>query len=121
MSKNPLIPAKAGTQAAFPMSFYVYMMASGPYGTLYVGHTDDLAKRVEDHKQKVRPKSFTAKYGVDKLVWFETFELRENAFRRERQMKEWRRKWKIELIEADNPTWADLGEQLNNLLGFVHG
>jgi putative endonuclease len=51
-------------------------------------------------------------------VWFETFELRENAFRRERQIKEWKRKWKIELIEASNPTWRDLYDDLNNLLGF---
>jgi putative endonuclease len=94
------------------MSFFVYIMASGPYGTLYIGSTDNLAKRVEDHQQKVRPRSFTAKYGVDKLVWFEAFELRENAFRRERQMKEWRRKWKIQLIEELNPAWADLSEDL---------
>jgi putative endonuclease len=100
------------------MSFHVYIMVSGPYGTLYIGHTDDPAKRVWDHREKARPKSFTAKYGVDKLVWFESFELRENAFRRERQMKEWRRGWKVELIEAMNPTWADLGDDLNNLLGF---
>ena len=102
------------------MSFFVYILASAPYGTLYIGSTDDLAKRVYEHKEKVRPRAFTAKYDVTRLVWFETFEERENAFRRERQMKEWRRKWKIELIEAENPTWADLYEDLNNLLGFVH-
>jgi putative endonuclease len=100
------------------MSFYVYILASAPYGTLYTGHTDDLAKRVWDHQQKVRPYSFTAKNGVSRLVWFENFELRENAFRRERRIKEWRRSWKIELIEAENPSWRDLSEDLNNLLVF---
>jgi len=103
------------------MSFFVYILGSGPYGTLYIGSTDDLAKRVYDHKQKARPRSFTAKYGVDRLVWFETFEMRENAFRRERQMKEWRRRWKIALIEEMNPRWDDLSEQLNSLLGFAGG
>jgi putative endonuclease len=100
------------------MSFFVYIMASAPYGTLYTGHTDDLARRVYEHRNKLR-RGFASKYGIDKLVWFETFEERENAFRRERQIKEWRRKWKIELIEAENPAWRDLGEELNNLLGFA--
>ncbi len=99
------------------MSFYVYIVASAPYGTLYIGHTDDLARRIFEHREKARP-GFTAKYGVTRLVWFESFELRENAFRRERQMKEWKRKWKIELIEEMNPQWGDLYEDLNNRLGF---
>ncbi|MDZ4054134.1 MAG: GIY-YIG nuclease family protein, partial [Phenylobacterium sp.] len=60
----------------------------------------------------------TSKYGVDKLVWFQSFELRENAFRRERQIKEWRRIWKLRLIEETNPEWRDLGHDLNNLLVF---
>jgi putative endonuclease len=99
------------------VNFFVYIMASGPYGTLYTGQTDNLARRVHEHREKARG-GFTAKYGVDKLVWFEAFELRENAFRRERRIKEWRRRWKIELIEAENPTWRDLGDDLNNLLVF---
>jgi putative endonuclease len=99
------------------MSFYVYIAASRPYGTLYIGHTDDLSRRIFEHREKVRP-GFTAKYGVTRLVWFEAFESRENAFRRERQMKEWRRKWKIELIEEMNPLWDDLYEQINDLLAF---
>jgi len=99
------------------MSFYTYILASGAHGTLYTGSTDNLARRVFEHREKMRP-GFTAKYGVTRLVWFETFELRENAFRRERQIKEWRRKWKIELIETDNPTWRDLYDDLNNLLVF---
>jgi putative endonuclease len=99
------------------MSFYVYIVASAPYGTLYIGSTDNLAKRVHEHREKMRP-GFTAKYGVSRLVWFENFESRENAFLRERQMKEWRRKWKIQLIEEQNPRWDDLYEDLNNLLVF---
>nr|MEA2798399.1 putative endonuclease [Phenylobacterium sp.] len=99
------------------MSFYVYIVASRPYGTLYIGHTDDLSRRIFEHRENVRP-GFTAKYAVTRLVWFEAFESRENAFRRERQMKEWRRKWKIELIEKMNPLWDDLYEQINDLLAF---
>ena len=97
------------------MNFFVYIMASGPHGTLYTGSTDNLRKRVYEHREKVR-RGFTAKYGVDKLVWFETFETRGGAFKRERQIKEWKRRWKVELIEAMNPEWRDLGEELNNLL-----
>jgi putative endonuclease len=66
----------------------------------------------------MRP-GFTAKYDVTKLVWFEAHESRENAFRRERQIKEWRRKWKIELIEGFNPRWDDLYENLPNLTGYA--
>ncbi len=99
------------------MSFYTYILASGPYGTLYAGSTDNLARRVWEHREKVR-RGFTAKYDVTKLVWFEAHETREHAFRRERQIKEWRRKWKIVLIEAENPTWRDLYDNLNDLLVF---
>ena len=99
------------------MGFYTYILASGPYGTLYTGSTDDLAKRVYEHREKVRS-GFTSKYGVTKLVWFEAFEERENAFRRERRIKEWRRAWKIKLIESLNPGWDDLYPELNNLLSF---
>ncbi|MFZ3008715.1 MAG: GIY-YIG nuclease family protein [Phenylobacterium sp.] len=95
--------------------FYTYILASQRNGTLYTGSTDNLAKRVFEHREKVRP-GFSAKYGVDKLVWFESFELRENAFRRERQIKEWRRVWELRLIEETNPDWRDLGDDLNNLL-----
>lgn len=95
------------------MSFYIYIMASGRNGTLYVGMTDDLPGRVWQHKSKARPDSFTAKYGCDLLVWYEVHEERETAFRRERQIKEWRRPWKLSLIEEMNPDWADLNETLN--------
>ena len=94
------------------VSFYTYLLASAPYGTLYCGHTDRLALRVWKHREKVYP-GFTAKYGVTRLVWYEVYEDREHAFRRERRIKKWERAWKIRLIEAMNPTWSDLYETLN--------
>jgi putative endonuclease len=95
--------------------FYVYMLASGRNGTLYVGQTDDLGRVFQHRSKNVR--GFTATHGVDQLVWFEAFESRPNAFRRERRIKEWRRSWKIMLIEAENPTWRDLYDDLNVRLG----
>jgi putative endonuclease len=92
--------------------FYVYLLASKPFGTLYVGMTRDLIKRVWEHKTKAVP-SFTAKYGVDRLVWFEIHDNLESAFVRERQIKNWKRAWKIELIETDNPHWIDLYPSLS--------
>jgi putative endonuclease len=92
--------------------FCVYLLASKPYGTLYCGHTDDLARRIWQHQEKAF-KGFTAKYGVDRLVWYELGETREGAVLRERQIKKWNRAWKIRLIEAANPTWTDLSETLN--------
>lgn len=86
---------------------FVYLLASKPHGTLYVGSTSDLIRRVWEHKIKA-VLGFTAKYGVDRLVWFETRESLAAAAQRERQIKEWKRAWKIELIEKDNPHWADL-------------
>ncbi len=94
------------------MTFFVYIVASDRNGTIYTGMTDDLARRIWEHRFKVNP-GFTAKYGCDKLVWYETHDSRESAFVRERQIKEWRRSWKLMLIEAENPTWNDLYETLN--------
>jgi putative endonuclease len=87
--------------------FYVYLLANQPHGTLYIGKTTDLARRIWEHKCKAVP-GFTAKYGVDRLVWFEAHETLEAAFLREKQMKGWKRAWKIQLIEKDNPHWLDL-------------
>jgi len=85
--------------------FFVYMLASKPQGTLYVGVTTDLLKRVWEDQSGSR---FTSRYGVDRLVWFEAHEGWESAIQREQQIKEWRRDWKRTLIEADNPRWIDL-------------
>jgi putative endonuclease len=87
--------------------FFVYLLASKPYGTLYVGVTTNLAQRVWEHKSKAVP-GFTAKYGVDSLVWFEQHEDWESAIRREKQIKEWKRNWKIELIETGIPAFAGM-------------
>jgi putative endonuclease len=78
---------------------------------LYVGVTSDLVKRVWEHKTKAAP-GFTAKYGVDQLVWFEAHNTAESAIKREKQIKEWNRDWKINLIERDNPLWIDLYQTL---------
>ncbi len=94
--------------------FYVYPLASKPYGTLYVGVTSELARRVWEHKIKAVP-GFTARYSVDRLVWFETHDSAEAAIRREKQIKEWKRDWKFNLIEHDNPHWIDL---YPNLIGL---
>ena len=93
--------------------FFVYLLASRPHGTLYVGVTSNLAQRVWQHKSKAVP-GFTLRYGVDRLVWFESHSLWETAIRREKQIKEWRRAWKIQLIESDNPHWIDLYYGLSN-------
>jgi putative endonuclease len=92
--------------------FYVYLLASRPYGTLYVGVTSDLVGRVWQHKKKAVP-GFTARYAVDRLVWFESHDTVEEAIRREKRIKEWKRDWKINLIERDNPRWIDLYSSLS--------
>ena len=89
------------------MAFYVYIVTNKRNGTLYIGHTDDLAKRVWQHRAKAFD-GFTKQYGCDRLVWFCAFPSREEAKARERQMKAWRRDWKIEEIEELNPRWLDL-------------
>jgi putative endonuclease len=89
------------------LSYYVYLLASGKHGTLYIGVTSDLVRRVYEHKTKAAP-GFSSKYGVDRLVWFEAYDDPANAIEREKKIKKWRRAWKIRLIEESNPGWADL-------------
>ncbi|MBB3872124.1 GIY-YIG nuclease family protein [Brevundimonas mediterranea] len=89
------------------MAFFTYIIASRRNGTVYTGSTDDLIKRVAEHRDKLRP-GFTRRYGVALLVWYEVHETRHAAFVRERQIKEWKRIWKLELIERKSPAWADL-------------
>ena len=93
------------------MSFHVYILASRRNGTLYIGMTDDLPKRVWQHRQGIIP-GFTKKYGVKMLVWTEEHDSRESAFSRERQLKKWNRVWKLRLIEKENPAWRDLWDEL---------
>jgi len=89
----------------------VYLLASRRNGTLYVGVTSDLVKRVWEHKSH-GVEGFTKRYGVDRLVWYEVHESMESAIRREKAIKEWKRVWKLNLIEAANPEWQDLYESL---------
>ena len=88
-------------------NFYVYIMASQRNGTLYVGLTDDIVWRTVEHKNKIY-QGFTAKYSVNILVYFEEHETYEEAVTREKQLKKWKRIWKLNLIEKENPNWNDL-------------
>ena len=88
-------------------NYFVYMMASKRNGTLYIGVTHNLIKRVDEHKQGIGS-SFCAKYNINKLVWFEATANYEAAIVREKQIKNWNRAWKLRLIEVMNPDWDDL-------------
>ena len=87
--------------------FATYIVTNKHHGALYTGHTDDLYGRVEQHIDGSFP-GFSRKYGCKHLMWFEEFGTRDEAFRRERRIKDWRHAWKIELFEKDNPHWIDI-------------
>ena len=89
----------------------VYILASKQNGTLYIGVTSDLPKRIWVHKTKV-VKGFARKYGVDKLVWYELHDSIMSAIQREKAIKKWKRSWKLKIIEEMNPHWRDLYEDL---------
>jgi putative endonuclease len=89
------------------MAYYVYCMASRRNGTLYLGVTNDLIRRVYQHKNKTLG-GFTARYDVNSLVWYECYDDPTSAISREKELKKWRRAWKLALIEDMNPTWTDL-------------
>ena len=89
----------------------VYLLASRRNGTLYVGVTSNLIARIHQHREGLLP-GFTREYGVKMLVWFEQHATMESAILREKRIKKWNRKWKLELIEKDNPGWRDLSEDL---------
>lgn len=93
------------------MPYYVYILASRRNGTLYVGVTNDLARRTYQHKQGAAD-GFTKRHGVKNLVYAEPHETLATARERERRIKRWKRDWKLELIERDNPNWDDLYETL---------
>jgi len=85
----------------------VYLLANGRNGTLYIGVTSDLVKRVHQHREHVLD-GFASRHGVDALVWYERHETMESAILREKQVKKWNRAWKVRLIDAMNPSWRDL-------------
>ena len=93
--------------------YYVYILASKQNGTLYTGSTDDLLGRVQSHKNGIVD-GFTKRYGVKSLVYYECADDKEGARLREKQINEWPRKWKLELIEKSNPEWKDLYDELIN-------
>ncbi len=90
----------------------VYLLASKRNGTLYVGVTSNLLRRVWQHKNDVM-EGFTKRYGVHNLVWYESHDTMESAITRENAIKEWKRAWKLSLVEKDNPAWLDLYEGLS--------
>ena len=92
--------------------FYVYIVASQRNGTLYVGVTNDLARRAYEHRTRA-VRGFTATHGVKMLVWYEPHDSIVEAIAREKRLKRWRREWKLDLIETANPQWLDLYESLN--------
>jgi len=92
-------------------TYYVYILANKRNGTLYIGVTNNLQRRVYEHKQN-QIKGFTNKYKVHRLVYYESTSDIKAALQREKQLKKWERSWKIELIEKDNPSWQDLYEIL---------
>jgi putative endonuclease len=92
-------------------TYYVYLLASKRNGTLYIGVTNDLVRRVYEHKNDI-VEGFTKKYGIHLLVYYEQYDNVESAIQRERQMKKWNRQWKIRRIERQNPDWRDLYDDI---------
>ena len=90
---------------------YVYIITNGRNGTLYTGVTADLPKRIWEHKNK-KVEGFSTKYGLAKLVWYEVHDDINEAIKREKQLKKWERKWKLRIIEENNPQWKDLYDSL---------
>jgi len=92
--------------------YYTYILASKRNGTTYIGVTNNLLNRSFQHKIKLHKNSFTAKYNTNMLVYYEVYTDINDAITREKRLKKWKRQWKIELIEKENPTWKDLFEDL---------
>jgi putative endonuclease len=116
-SSSSVIPnglqGQSGTHAhRIPtLTYWVYLLASRRYGTLYVGVTNSLSRRIAQHRAK-EASGFTSRYGVQRLVWFQGFGEVTDAIDFEKRLKRWRREWKIQLIEQENPVWDDLYDLL---------
>lgn len=91
--------------------YYVYILASRKNGTLYIGMTGNLTRRIYEHRQGLQP-GFSRRHSVKRLVWYEVHDTALTAIQREKNLKEWKRAWKVELIEKSNPDWNDLYRQL---------
>ena len=98
-------------------NYFVYILASKRNGTLYIGVTNDLHRRIYEHKEDL-VEGFTKKYSIHSLVYYEPCEDIKSAIEREKQLKKWNRRWKIELIEKGNPDWIDLYPDVNEQSGF---
>jgi putative endonuclease len=93
------------------MSYYVYILASRRDGAIYVGITNDIVRRTYEHRTKTI-QGFTSKYNITRLVWFEIYDDPISAISREKELKKWKRSWKVQLIEVKNPQWDDLYESI---------
>ncbi|WP_024518100.1 GIY-YIG nuclease family protein [Bradyrhizobium sp. Tv2a-2] len=93
------------------MAHHVYILASRKDGAIYIGVTNDIIRRIYEHRIKAAP-GFTSKYNITRLVWFEIYDDPTNAITREKELKKWKRSWKVELIEMQNPEWDDLYESI---------
>lgn len=94
--------------------YYIYFLTNHKNGTLYIGMSNDLKRRIFEHKNGLI-EGFTKKYGLNRLVHFEVYQYVQEAIVREKRMKKWKRQWKIELIEEENPNWNDLAQDWYNL------
>jgi putative endonuclease len=93
--------------------YYIYILASQKNGTLYIGVTNDIERRVLEHKEKIN-EGFSSRYNINRLVYFESFQYINDAILREKRLKKWNRQWKINLIEEENKEWNDLSEDWYN-------
>jgi putative endonuclease len=93
------------------MSYYVYILASRKDGAIYVGITNDIVRRIYEHRIKA-VRGFTSKYNITRLVWFEIYDDPISAISREKELKKWKRAWKVQLVDAQNPQWNDLYESI---------
>ena len=104
-------PRMTGLRAIDVMAYYVYILASRKDGAIYIGVTNDIVRRIYEHRIKAVP-GFTSKYNITRLVWFEIYDDPISAISREKELKKWKRAWKIQLIESQNPQWDDLYESI---------
>jgi putative endonuclease len=95
------------------MNYYVYIIASGRDEAIYIGVTNDIVRRIYQHRTKAVP-GFASRYNITRLVWFEIYDDPISAISREKEQKKWKRSWKTQLIEAQNPQWEDLYESICN-------
>ncbi len=93
------------------MAYYVYILASRKGGAIYLGVTNNLIRRIYEHRIKA-VRSFTSKYNITRLVWFEIYDDPISAISREKELKKWKRAWKVQLIQAKNPQWEDLYDEI---------